>query len=105
MATLINEASNSDIIEFVENLVQGVGSGYNYTSCSFWNDLDEYEQTNVPHFDGVWVGNEAGEEVIISYRDLLYYLETLYSRLGINNFNRLNELRALLDTFKANFCQ
>ncbi len=26
---LINEAANSDIIEFVNNLVEGVGSGYN----------------------------------------------------------------------------
>ena len=29
MAALVNEAANSDIIEFAENLANGVGSGYN----------------------------------------------------------------------------
>ena len=38
VATLINEAANSNIIEFTENLAKGVGSGYNYSNCLFWND-------------------------------------------------------------------
>ena len=64
VAALINEAANSDIIEFVTNLVDGVGSGYNYSNCSFWNDFDEFEQANMKKFDGLWVGNEGGEEII-----------------------------------------
>lgn len=32
VAALLNEAANSDIIEFVTNLVEGVGSGYPYFS-------------------------------------------------------------------------
>lgn len=104
VVALINEACNTDIIEFVENLIHKIGCGYNYSSCSFWEDMDEYEQSSTPHFDGMWVGNEAGEEVIISYSDLLYYLEALYSRLFADNFSRMQNLREALDTFKATFC-
>ena len=102
---LLNEAANSNIIKFAENLAKGIGSGYNYSSCSFWEDLDEYDQTNTPKFDGLLVTNEAREEIIISYKDLLYYLEMLYSRLDNGDLSRLNELRAILDTIKTTFHQ
>ena len=100
VVALINEAANSDIIEFVENLVNGVGSGYNYSNCSFWEDLDEYEQAHTPKFDGLWVSNEAGEETTVSFKDLQYYLETLYTRLSVENYNRICELRKHLDSLK-----
>ena len=104
MAALINEAANSDIIEFVENLANGVGSGFNYSNCSFWDDLDEYDQANTPKFDGLWVSNEGGEEVIVSFDDVFYYLETLYSRLANEKYGKLSELRQLLDSFRTNYC-
>lgn len=104
VAALINEAANSDIIEFVENLANGVGSGFNYSNCSFWDDLDEYDQANTPKFDGLWVSNEGGEEVIVSFDDVFYYLETLYSRLANEKYGKLSELRQLLDSFRTNYC-
>lgn len=104
VVALINEAANSDIIEFVKNLVNGVGAGYNYSSCSFWNDLDEYEQSNTQKFEGLWVSNEAGEEVIISYGDLLHYLETICARLAEEKYDRITVLQELLDSFKKTYC-
>lgn len=104
VAALINEAANSNIIEFVENLAKGIGSGYNYSNCSFWNDLDEYDQTNTPKFDGLWVSNEDGDNLVVSYNDISYYLETLYSRLANDEYSRLHELRQLLDAFIMAYC-
>lgn len=104
VAALINEAANADIIEFVENLANGVGSGFNYSNCSFWDDLDEYDQANTPKFDGLWVSNEGGEEVIVSFDDVFYYLETLYSRHANEKYGKLSELRQLLDSFRTNYC-
>ena len=101
---LINEAANSDIIEFTRTLVNGVGSGYDYSNCSFWNDLDDYDKANTPRFDGLWITNEANEEVIVPFKELLYYLEILYSRLSAKHFPRIDELRQLLDSFKARYC-
>ena len=104
VVALINEAANSDIIEFVKNLNCGIGSGYNYSNCSFWSDLDDYDQANTPKFDGLLVSNEAGEEVIVSYSNLLYYLETLYSRLAHDTFSKQSELRDLIEAFKKKYC-
>ena len=104
VTALINEAANSDIIEFVENLANGIGSGYNYSSCSFWDDLDEYEQANTQKFDGLWIGNEDGEEVVVSFTDVSYYLEILYSRLANEKYSRLCELRQLLEAFRTAYC-
>lgn len=101
VAALLNEASNSNIVEFVENLSKRVGSGYNFSDCSFWNDLDEYEQTNTPKFDGLWVTNEADEDIIISLQDLKYYLEVLYRRLTDAHFADLPRLRQALDKFEV----
>lgn len=101
---LINEAANSDFIEFIDNLITGIGSAYNYSSCSFWNDLDEYEQSITQKFDGLWVGNEAGEEVIISYKDLLYYLELLSSRIASEPYDKINNLPDLIYAFKDKYC-
>ena len=104
VVALINEAANSDIIDFVANLANGIGSGYNYSNCSFWNDLDEYEQADIQEFDGLLVSNEGGEEVLVPYKDLLYYLETLCSRLAVEKFDKINDLRALINSFKEKYC-
>ena len=103
VVALLNEACNTDIIEFVENLTKGVGSGFNYSNCSFWNDLDEYEQKNKPKFDGLWVSNEAGEEVVVSFQELQYYLETLYQHLFAAHFANLPQLRRTLNDFEAKY--
>ena len=104
VVALINEAANSDIIDFVANLANGIGSGYNCSNCSFWNDLDEYEQADIQEFDGLLVSNEGGEEVLVPYKDLLYYLETLCSRLAVEKFDKINDLRALINSFKEKYC-
>ena len=104
VAPLLNEACCFGIIEFLRNLVQGIGSGYNFSDCSFWDDLDEYEQAHVPKYEGLWIENEAEQEVILSYKDLLYYLELLYDRLKADNFSKLSEVRELINEFKAKYC-
>ena len=104
VAALINEAANTDIIEFADNLVNGIGSGYNFSSCSFWDDLDEYDQNNTSKFEGLLVSTEDGEEVIVSFNDVYYYLEMLYSCLANEKYDKLNELKQLLDEFKTVYC-
>ncbi len=55
-------------------------------------------------FDGLWVGNEGGEEIMISYKDLLYYLEILFSRLVDEKFYRIDDLREIIKSFKEKYC-
>lgn len=63
----LNEAANFDFIQFLQNLINGTGSGYEYTCSNFWDDLDEYDQSQCEKIDGVIVGTQTGEEVILSY--------------------------------------
>lgn len=78
----INEAYNTDIIEFIESLTQGVGIGYDYTCGSFWNELDDFDKEQIECYDGLLVETDNEEQVIISYTDLYYYLNTALNRIA-----------------------
>ena len=77
----LNEAANSDFIQFLQNLNNGTGSGYEYTCSNFWDDLDEYDQSQREKFDGVEVGTQADEEIVLSYDELLYYIRLIRKRI------------------------
>ncbi len=77
----LNEAANSDFIQFLQNLNNGTGSGYEYTCSNFWDDLDEYDQSQRDKFDGVEVGTQADEEIVLSYDELLYYIRLIRKRI------------------------
>ena len=104
VAPLLNEACASDIVRFLQYLVQGIGNSYEFANSAFWDNLDEYDQAHTTKYEGLWIGLETDEEVILSYKDLLYYLELLYDRLKADNFNKLSEVRELIDAFKAKYC-
>ena len=74
---LLNEAANENLIAFLDNLYQGTGSGYNYSDCCFWEELDEYDRERTDKFDGIFVETESGEDLIISYTDMVTYLKLL----------------------------
>ena len=73
----LNEASNSDFILFLQNLNNGTGCGYEYTCSNFWDDLDEYDKSQIEKFEGLEIGTQADEEIILSYDDLLYYIKLI----------------------------
>ena len=77
----LNEAANSDFILFLQNLNNGTGSGYEYTCSNFWDDLDEYDKSQIEKFEGVEIGTQADEEIIVSYEDLLYYIKLVRNRI------------------------
>lgn len=77
----LNEAANSDFILFLKNLNNGIGSGYEYTCSNFWDDLDEYDKSQTKKFEGVEIGTQADEEIIISHSELLYYIKLIRERI------------------------
>ena len=77
----LNEAANSDFIQFLQNLNNRTGSGYEYTCSNFWDDLDEYDQNQREKFDGVEVGTQVDEEIVLSYDELLYYIRLIRKRI------------------------
>lgn len=102
---LLNNALKYNIISAVENLNKGIGSGYDYVGCYFWNNLDEYDKSHIAKFDGLLVYymefDEEDVELIISLEEFDYYLELLYTRLVNMQFDNLPRLRQLLDEFRT----
>ena len=85
----LNEAANSDFILFLQNLNNGIGSGYEYTCSNFWDDLDEYDKSQIQKFEGVEVGTQADEEIILSYGELLYYIKLIRERIITDKHNEV----------------
>lgn len=77
---LFNEASNQNIVAFFENLSNGTGGGYNYVSCYFWNELDEYDQAEMNPFQGLCVETDDNEQIILSYQQVLMYMRLTAQR-------------------------
>ena len=77
----LNEAANSDFILFLQNLNNGTGSGYEYTCSNFWDDLDEYDKSQIEKFEELEIGTQADEEIILSFDDLLYYIKLIRKRI------------------------
>ncbi|MBQ8708757.1 MAG: hypothetical protein IJ523_11775 [Succinivibrionaceae bacterium] len=85
----LNEAANSDFILFLQNLNNGTGSGYEFTCSNFWDDLDEYDQSQIKQFEGVEISTQADEEVVFSYDELLYYIKLIRQRIITNKQNEV----------------
>lgn len=97
---LVNEAYNSDPLSFIKNLSQEIGSGYNYTTCSFWSELDEYDQGQIDKYEGLLVETENGDEVIVSMKEITHYLEIATVRYASAIGADCPELLSQLDHLK-----
>jgi hypothetical protein len=97
---LINEACNANLLEFIRNLCEEVGSGYNFTNCTFWSELDDYDKTSIPKYDGLFVETEDGEKVTISLEIMQKYLKLAVNRI-IPTTDR-EELYSLIESLGKN---
>ena len=100
----LNEAANSDFILFLQNLNNGTGSGYEYTCSNFWDDLDEYDKSQIEKFEGVEIGTQADEEIIVSYEDLLYYIKLVRNRIITDKQSAL-VIDKLISNFSKKYVQ
>ena len=99
IASFFNEAANQNITALLECLINHNGISYNYTSGYFWDDLDDFDKEKTEKFEGLRIENEAGEEITLSYKELVYYLEVLITRIENDKkedvmklFNELKEV-------------
>ncbi len=98
---LINEAFHTDPLEFIHNLSLGIGSGYNYASCSFWDELDDFDKANIPRFHGLRIVTEGNEELVISMSELIFYLETACNTLANAGVKDAPKMKKAIETLKA----
>ena len=81
------------ILNFLEAINDGYGVTYNDVCGCFWNELDEYDKSQIEPFEGMLVTFMIDDhEVIISYEELVYYIKLLVSRM---HMPKEKEARAL----------
>ena len=89
---LLNEAANEDFVEFMQNLIDGIGSGYNYTTCYFWEELDDFDRENTPQFEGLRIESENGDVITVSFDELIYYMKMLCERIQTKDRDVISNL-------------
>ena len=97
---LLNEAANEDFVEFMQNLIDGIGSGYNYTTCYFWEEMDDFDRENTPQFEGLGIESENGDVITVSFDELIYYMKMLCERIQTKDRDVISNL---IDEFSEKY--
>ena len=102
---LFDMISDSRLKAVIEGLSLNHGFGENYGACVFWDDLDDFDKENTEYYEGAEFGLYDGTEVVIGYRELLYYINIACQKycvdypedkevidLYIQNYKKINDL-------------
>lgn len=100
---LFDMLSDIRFVQVMEGISKGIGFGENYGACVFWNDLDDYDKENNEEYDGAEFGLHNGEEIIIGYQDLLYYLIIVCNKYCTQFPERTEEINKILDNYKKKY--
>lgn len=100
---VINEACSFDFIKFMENINNSVGMGYNYASCSFYNDLDDYDKQNIKFFNGILFSTINNEDLVLSFEEFFYYLKLVALRIPYKDFEHMTTVVHLLNEYKSKY--
>ena len=100
---VINMISGSFFVEAMEAVSKGIGFGVDFGGCSFWEDLDEYERTYIPYFDGVLFGLHDDEETVLSFEEFYYYLKIACEKYCKNHPQDAAKVMGSLETYRKRF--
>lgn len=100
---LFDMVSDSRFIEVIEGVSKGMGFGENYGACVFWEDLDDYDKENTPQYEGCEFGLHNGEEVVIGYRELFYYLTIICKKYCEKFPEKEKKVNAILNEYKLKY--
>ena len=99
---LVTDGFNHGVINFLTTLNKGVGIDYDSSGCSFWNDLDEHDRLSYKKFDGILSYIDLGDEVVVSYKDMLYYICLVFDRFESDTKTK-QEVSKLIEEYKKNY--
>ena len=99
---LFNMVPDNRFIDIIKSLSCNMGFGENYGACVFWNDLDDYDKQNTPIYEGAEFGLHSGKEVIISLKELLYYLEVVCDKYCKEHPEDIEIINKYINDFKNN---
>lgn len=92
----LNEAANESLMEFLKNMSNKVGTGYDYAVAYFWNELDDYDKENTAMFSGMRIETEAGDEITVPIDEIIYYVNILLERCKFSS-SEIEEAQKLIN--------
>ena len=101
--TVLNTITDDFFVKAIESVSNGIGFGVNMGACSFWEDLDEYERTYIPYFDGVLFGLHDDEETVLSFEEFYYYLKIVCEEYCDEYPEERAKVMELLETYRKRF--
>lgn len=87
--------------DVIISISRNIGFGENYGACVFWEDLDEYDKQNTRYFEGAEFGLHNGDEVIITPKELLYYLRIICGKYCREHPEDLETINNAFEAFKC----
>lgn len=100
---IFNMVNGERLLKVLTGISEGKGFGENYGACVFPDDLDEYEIATNGIFDGVEFGLHNGEEIVIDYKEMLYYLSKICNDYISDYPESKFEIEKLLEKYKEKF--
>lgn len=100
---LFDMVSDARFVKVIEGISKGTGFGENYGACVFWNDLDDYDKENIEKYEGAEFGLNNGEEIIIGYLDIFYYLKIVCEKYCKKFPEESQKINVLLKSYKEKY--
>ena len=100
---LFDMVSDARFVKVIEGISKGTGFGENYGACVFWNDLDDYDKENIEKYEGAEFGLNNGEEIIIGYLDIFYYLKIVCEKYCKKFPEDSQKINVLLKNYKEKY--
>lgn len=99
---LFDMVTDNRFKEVILGLSNKRGFGENYGACNFWNNLDEYDKINTEKYEGIEFGLNNGDEIIITYEELFYYLKIICKKYCDAYPNEQRDIIKILKLYEMN---
>ena len=90
-------------LEVLKALSKGNGFGEEYGACTLPEDLDDFDKANGEDLDGAEFALYSGEEVVIDFKTLYYYLKILCDKYVKYHMEQADIVNGLLDDFSDKY--
>ena len=97
---LFDMVSDVRFEKVIWGICNNIGFGENYGACVFWDDLDDYDKANTEIYKGAEFGLHNGEEIMISPKELLYYLNIVCNKYCEDYSKTKEEIKNWLEIYK-----
>ncbi len=100
---VMNMVKEKRFLEVLKALSKGNGFGEEYGACTLPEDLDDFDKANGEDLDGAEFALYSGEEVVIDFKTLYYYLKILCDKYVKYHMEQTDIVNGLLDDFSDKY--